>query len=89
MINYLLPIILSKVKSPSADIRFLSLVIFQEIIIQYVGDDSIYDVKGGVEDNGSNVRVSTKQINDLIVKSLMPLFGLIFSDNDPMPLKGL
>lgn len=46
ILNYMLKVLLSKIKSESADIRFLSLKIFTDIIIQYLNDDTIYDVKG-------------------------------------------
>lgn len=45
ILNYMLKVILQKVKSESAETRFLSLKIFTDIIIQYLNDDSIYDVK--------------------------------------------
>jgi hypothetical protein len=35
------------------------------------------------------VKVSTKQINDLILKNLFPSFSIILADNDPVPLFGL
>lgn len=66
ILTYILPVLLSKLKSDSADIRFLSLMIFQEIIVQYVGDDSIYDLKTAnssdsqINSDGNNVKVSTK-----------------------------
>lgn len=47
ILTFMLPVLLSKIKSDSADIRFLSLKIFTDIIIQYVHDDTIYDLKGG------------------------------------------
>ena len=46
VLNYMLPVLLSKIKSDSADIRFLSLKIFTDIIIQYLNDDGIYDANG-------------------------------------------
>ena len=92
ILTFMLPILLSKIKSESADIRFLSLKIFTDIIIQYVHDDSIYDLKGGDSGNTSevaNLKVTTKQINDIIMKNLFPSFNIILSDNDPVPLFGL
>ncbi|MFS8160460.1 MAG: hypothetical protein ACMG6E_09695 [Candidatus Roizmanbacteria bacterium] len=93
ILSFMLPVLLSKIKSDSADIRFLSLKIFTDIIIQYLHDDSIYDLKGGsdqqINSDGNNVKVSTKQINDLILKNLFPSFSIILADNDPVPLFGL
>lgn len=94
ILNHLLRVLLSKTKSESADIRFLSLKIFTDIIIQYLNDDSIYDLRSGLPDsqiseNGNNVMMTTKFINDLLLKDLFPLFRLILQDNDPVPLFGL
>lgn len=47
ILAFMLPVLLSKIKSDSADIRFLSLKIFTDIIIQYIHEESIYDLKGG------------------------------------------
>jgi serine/threonine-protein kinase ULK4 len=93
ILSFMLPVLLSKIKSDSADIRFLSLKIFTDIIIQYLHDESIYDLKGGsdlqVNADGNSVKVSSKQINDLILKNLFPSFSIILADNDPVPLFGL
>ena len=50
MLQYMLPVLLDKIKcvggvpqAAGADIRFLSLKIFTDIIVQYLNDDSIYD----------------------------------------------
>ncbi len=79
ILSHLLRVLLSKIKSKSADIRFLSLKIFTDIIIQYLNDDSIYDIRSGIPDsqiseNGNNVMMTTKFINDLLLKDLFPLF---------------
>lgn len=50
ILNFMLKVLLSKINSKSADIRFLSLKIFTDIIIQYLNDESIYDVKGNASD---------------------------------------
>lgn len=72
----------------------MSLKIFTDIIIQYINDDSIYDVKGNAGDMqtseyGNNIKATTKVINDILLKELFPLFKLILQDNDPVPLFGL
>ena len=55
-------------------------------------DDSIYDIKGGdtaSSPDAPNLKVTTKQINDIILKHLFPSFNIILADNDPVPLFGL
>lgn len=83
----MLPVLLSKIKSDSADIRFLSLKIFTDIVMQYLNDDSIYDPKSN--NNQKDSQPSTKLINDLLYKDLFPSFNFILTDNDPVPLFGL
>jgi len=50
ILNFMLKVLLSKINSKSADIRFLSLKIFTDIIIQYLNDDTIYDSKNVVSE---------------------------------------
>jgi hypothetical protein len=88
MLNYMLPVLLSKINSESADIRFLSLKIFTDIVIQYINEDSVYDVKMGFDPSDHN-KSTTKQINDLILGHLFPNFSIILADSDPVPLFGL
>lgn len=43
IINYLLPVLLSKVKNNSGgDTKFLSLKTFTDILIQYLNEDTVY-----------------------------------------------
>ena len=46
ILTTMLPTLLTKTKSESADIRFLSLKIFTDILIQYINDESIYGGDG-------------------------------------------
>lgn len=61
ILTLMLPVLLQKTKSDSADIRFLSLKIFTDIVIQYINDDSIYDLKGseGVQEVDTNTAITT------------------------------
>ena len=45
ILNFLLKVLISKIKSECADIRFLSLKIFTDIVIQYLNDDTIYETR--------------------------------------------
>jgi hypothetical protein len=81
ILEYLLPVIVKKIESESADIRFQSLKAFTDFITQYMCDDKIYNS----EDNND----TTQAINELILKKLFQHYGLILSDADPMPLFGL
>ena len=55
--------------------------LFTDILIQYLNEDSVYDVAGS--------KPSAKIINDIIVKKLLPNIEYILSDQEPVPLYGL
>jgi len=59
---YLLPALISKLKSDSTDVRFLGLKIFTDMITQYLNDSTIYPTIDQAETPMSS------RINDLIVK---------------------
>lgn len=73
--------LIKKIESDSADVRFLSLKIFTDYITQYLCDDKIYNCD---ENNDT-----TKAINELILKKLFGHYGIILTDKEPMPLYGL
>ena len=81
IMDVLLPVVVKKIESKSADVRFQSLKAFTDFITQFLCDDKIYNS----EENND----STQTINELILKRLFPHYGLILSDADPMPLFGL
>jgi len=81
IMELLLPAIVKKIESSSADVRFQALKSFTDLITQYLCDDKIY--------NSEENNESTQCINELILKKLFPHYGLILSDADPMPLFGL
>ena len=84
----LMPVLLSKIKSESADIRFLSLKIFTDIITSYLSDETIYNAKSLEDDSNPTTKNFTKLINELIVKNLFRIFPLILQDGDPVPANG-
>jgi serine/threonine-protein kinase ULK4 len=81
ILQHLLPRLLANLNNYSTNFRFLSLKIFADIVTQYLSDDTIYDVIGS--NNFS------KGLNKLILKQLFPKYGVILSDQDPVPLFGL
>jgi len=86
ILTYLMPTLLSKMKSESTDIRFLSLKIFTDIMIQYLHDEGIYDSPVSQLEQAPT---TTTKANDLILKQLFPCYELILTDNDPVPVLGL
>lgn len=81
IIETLLPVLVKKVESQSADTRFTALKLFTDYITQFLSEEKIYNSE---ENNGT-----TQAINELILKKLFTHYGKILSDKDPMPLFGL
>ena len=81
IMELILPAIVKKIESESADVRCNSLKAFTDFITQYLCDDKIYNCEDNTE--------STQTINELILKKLFPHYGMILTDADPMPLFGL
>jgi len=75
------PNLLSKIKSKNADSRFNGLKLITDIMVQYLNEPEIYDPSGNTP--------SSKIINDIIIKELLPNIGFILEDQEPMPLYGL
>lgn len=61
--------------------RFNSLKLFTDIIIHYLNEESVYDSAG--------TKPTSKIINDIITKKLLPNTESILSDQEPVPLYGL
>jgi hypothetical protein len=76
-----LPVLIKKIESDSADVRFSSLKLFSDYITQYMNEEKIYNC----EENNE----TTQAINELILKKLFSHYGVILTDKDPMPLYGL
>ena len=81
IIDSLIPVLIKKVESESADVRFLALKLFTDYITQYLYEDKIY--------NQDDQNETTQALNQIILKKLFPLYGMILTDKDPMPLFGL
>lgn len=79
----MLPVLLQKARGSgaSADIRFLSLKIFTDIVVQYLNDESIYDP---AKEEGT-----TKQLQELLLTQLFPRLLHLLQDADPVPLLAL
>jgi hypothetical protein len=82
IIESLLHVLVKKIDSPSADLRFLSLKLFTDYITQYLCEEKLYNS----EDTQNE---TTQALNELILKKLFAHYGLILTDKDPMPLFGL
>ena len=82
IISTMLPAILELRNSNDTDIRFRSLKVFSDIVITFMGDDAIYD-----QNNLS--KITTKMLNDVLVKLLIPSLGNYLQDQDPIPLYAL
>lgn len=96
IISIVLPSLLTKTSlsgngQPSGDIRFLSLKIFTDLVIQYLNDDTVYDPLKDVADcnQADPVSVQTRLLSDLLQTQLFPRIQALFQDSEPMPLYAL
>lgn len=82
IISTLLPVILDQRHSNDTDIRFSSLKVFSDIIITLVYEDTIYEP-------ANPGKITTKSLNDLLVKQFIPGLKKYLEDQDPIPLYAL
>eukprot|EP01119_Soliformovum_irregulare_P021022 TRINITY_DN6904_c0_g1_i1.p1 TRINITY_DN6904_c0_g1~~TRINITY_DN6904_c0_g1_i1.p1 ORF type:complete len:1184 (+),score=269.21 TRINITY_DN6904_c0_g1_i1:793-4344(+) len=80
-ISTLLPALFSLLQSSSGDTRFLALSIFTDILTYLLDNPLLYNMQPE--------STSSKQINDLISKQLLPNFKKILLDEEPIPPFGL
>lgn len=78
IITYLLPNLLEAL-SRNIDTRFRCLKIFSDITIPFMSDAEIYDPS-------DTSKYLTSNLDSLLLKKLMPLFGALIEDTDPIPL---
>jgi len=78
LFSHLLPELLAQQRNSISQTRFMCLKIFSDILITMLTDDSIYDP-------GSS-KVYTQSANKIITESLLPLYGQLLADEDPIPL---
>ena len=78
LFSNLLPELLMQQRNPSSQTRFMCLKIFSDILITMLTDDAIYDPNSS--------KVYTQSANELITKSLLPLYSQLLADEEPIPL---
>jgi hypothetical protein len=88
IIRYILPVLLNKFKSESNDVKFLSLKIFSDIIMQYVVDDTVFDLEnlGKTSAQQDKKQFSTTMLHEIIVQSLLPHWVFLLDEAEPVPL---
>ena len=98
VLQSVIPVLMNKLRSDSNDVKFLSLKIFTDITIQYINNDSIFDVSkldALIDDPNlinridGNWKRSTELMSEILVNGLLPNFKRILDDTDPIPLFGL
>lgn len=99
IIQHTLPALMNKLRSDSNDVKFLSLKVFTDITIQYIGDDSIFDpskIDLSIEEarnvttgKESMTKHTTDIINEMLVDTLLPSYKHLLNEEDPVPLFAL
>ncbi|KAF0985137.1 hypothetical protein FDP41_000176 [Naegleria fowleri] len=82
VVSSLLPSLVEMLNNTNGDVRFLCLKIFTDILVQFLNDKNVYNLQDTSHE-------CTKQVNDFIVKNLLPKYKQILDDQDPIPLYGL
>jgi len=82
VVTSLLPSLMEMLNNSNGDVRFLCLKIFTDILVQFLNDKNVYNIADSTHE-------CTKQINDFIVKYVLPKYKQILEDQDPIPLYGL
>ena len=78
LITLILPVLLQKTRGggEGADIRFLSVKIFTDLVIQMLNDDQVYeplkDNEQIVTMENAQVANTTRQLSDLLQQQLFP-----------------
>ena len=80
-LDKLLPALAGKIESQSADTRFLALKVFTDYVTQFMCEEKIYQPQENTQ--------TTQILNELIMKKFLANYGLIITDQEPMPLYGL
>ena len=80
-LNKLVPALANQIETTSADTRFMSLKVFTDYVTQFMCEDKIYQPQENTQ--------TTQQLNELIMKKFLANYGIIVTDQEPMPLYGL
>ena len=95
-LEYILPALIKNLRSESNDVKFLSLKIFIDIIIQYINDNSIFDLQKldmsvdesnpSISQQDSTCKYTTQLMNDILINDLLSNYNYMWEETDPMPL---
>jgi hypothetical protein len=96
VVLHLLPALLGQLAADSGDVRLVCLRAFIDIITHYITQPELYEAPLAPPSPSTNLtklnaendvcRASTKKINDLIEKVLLPRYSEILNDADPIPM---
>ena len=98
VLQTVIPVLMNKLRSDSNDVKFLSLKIFTDITIQYINNDSIFDINkldASIDDSNpinrieGNCKRSTELLSEILFNGLLPNFKRILDDSEPIPVFGL
>lgn len=99
VVSHLLPALLGQLAADSGDVRLVCLRAFIDITTHYISQPELYESpmappaspstqlgKLSLSDRDDVSKTSTKKINDLIEKLLLPRYSEILNDADPIPM---
>ena len=94
VLEALLPAMCELLESESGDTRFLALQMVSEVLMLYLNDAAVYSlseagssgVATGDDDAAASSAASTKLVNQVVVKHLLPRFRALLEDEKPIPV---
>ncbi len=95
IVQHILPALMEKLKSDSSEVKFMSLKVFNDIIVQYLYDESVFDINklemSIEEQNYSSesdkmIQYTTGIINDILIDNFLPNFKYLLNEEDPIPI---
>ncbi|CAI2363171.1 unnamed protein product [Moneuplotes crassus] len=95
IVQHILPALMEKLKSKCNEVKFIALKVFNEIILQYLYDENIYDVSklelsikedDYISESEKLVQYTTEMINEILVGSFLPNFKYLLNEEDPVPI---
>mmetsp|Transcript_4859 Transcript_4859/g.4099 ORF Transcript_4859/g.4099 Transcript_4859/m.4099 type:complete len:154 (-) Transcript_4859:33-494(-) len=84
---------MDKLRSDSNEVKFMSLKVFTDIVMQFLYDESVFDAQKleidsqhFIKETDRMSKYTTDMINDIIINSFIPNFKYLLNEEDPIPL---
>ncbi|CAI2366337.1 unnamed protein product [Moneuplotes crassus] len=95
IVQHILPALMEKIRSENSEVKFMSLKVFNDIIVQYLYDENVFDVsklevpieEGSFASESDKIaQFTTEIINDILILNFLPIFKYLLNEEDPIPI---